>query len=151
MSSGPPNRAHPYEVLLGRWSAWVAVLVVLTAGAGGWLLDRGGGGLELCWLRAISGLPCPGCGLTRSVCHLARGDFATSIWFHGFGIVVLPFSLVAASSLIWPRRMRVRLRNAIDRHRRGVELTYLWAVALFLGHGLLRLLLVVLGVWPGWD
>ena len=61
-------------MLLGPWSLAVAVAVVLAAMAGGWLFDPARIGVELCWLRAISGLPCPGCGLTRSVCHLARGE-----------------------------------------------------------------------------
>jgi hypothetical protein len=41
----------------------------------------GGWGGELpptCPLHAIGGIPCPGCGLTRSFVHLAHGDFAAA-------------------------------------------------------------------------
>ena len=36
------------------------------------------------WLR----FPCPGCGLTKSLYCIAKGDIVTSISYHPFGIVV---------------------------------------------------------------
>ncbi len=156
MSNGTPeggaaDLAHPYDVLLGRWSVGVALLVVLAASVGAWVYDPERIGLELCWLRAISGLPCPGCGLTRSVCHLARGEVGRALWFHPFGLVVLPFSVFAASSLLWPAALRQRVREAMDRRRARVETAYLVAVAAFLAYGVLRGLAVAAGARPGWG
>ncbi len=152
MSSARPgssSRAHPYEVLLGRWSVGVALVILLGAGTGAWLFDPERIGVELCWLRAISGLPCPGCGLTRSVCHLARGDVGRALWFHAFGLLVLPYSLFAASSLLWPPALRGQVRGVIDRHRASVELAYRVTVATFLAYGFLRAVAVAAGAWPG--
>ncbi len=42
-----------------------------------------------CPLRALAGIPCPGCGLTRALVAALRGDLAASLRFHPLGPVVL--------------------------------------------------------------
>ena len=52
--------------------------------------DPGDGGAFLpCPFRAITGLWCPGCGLTRATHHLLRGDLAQALRFNLFVIVIL--------------------------------------------------------------
>ena len=45
--------------------------------------------IDLCVLKAWTGLDCPTCGLTRAVCHALQGDWATSLGFHPAGILVV--------------------------------------------------------------
>lgn len=45
--------------------------------------------------KALTGLPCPTCGLTRALCHALRGDWAGSVSYHPAGI------LVAAGVIGW--------------------------------------------------
>lgn len=52
-----------------------------------------------CPLLALTGLPCPTCGMTRSLAATGRGDWATAIQFHAFGPPLLAASL--AAGLIW--------------------------------------------------
>jgi hypothetical protein len=40
---------------------------------------------ETCGSRLLFGVPCPGCGLTRSIICLSRGDLAQSLAFHRLG------------------------------------------------------------------
>jgi hypothetical protein len=45
------------------------------------------GGLPaICPLKTLSGWPCPGCGLTRSLVLCAHGDWAQAFVFHPLGI-----------------------------------------------------------------
>ncbi len=44
-------------------------------------------GSSLCLLRRTL-VPCPGCGLTRSAAHLARGDWAAAVARHPLGPVL---------------------------------------------------------------
>lgn len=44
--------------------------------------------LLLCPTRRMLGIPCPACGLTRSVAALARGEARESIRYHPLGIPV---------------------------------------------------------------
>jgi hypothetical protein len=41
----------------------------------------------LCPFRNLTGLPCPGCGLTRAVHLMAHGEFARAMSFHVFAPV----------------------------------------------------------------
>ena len=43
------------------------------------------GGFVLCLFRNMTGLPCPGCGLTRSFCAIAKGHVERGFAFHGLG------------------------------------------------------------------
>ena len=67
---------------------------VLTAGL--WLkgLHRGLPGLS-CPLRALTGIPCPACYLTRATAAALTGQLQSSLELHAFG------PLVAAGLLAW--------------------------------------------------
>ncbi len=45
--------------------------------------------IDLCLLKAWTGLDCPTCGLTRAVCSVLQGDWAASLGFHPAGILVV--------------------------------------------------------------
>jgi hypothetical protein len=53
---------------------------------------RGTGNLTslptLCPFRLLTGVPCPACGISRSVGALSAGDFSTSTSIHPLGILV---------------------------------------------------------------
>jgi len=141
------ERAHPYDVLFGPWSVGVAAAVVLLAIWGTVTDGRPESwGIKLCWFRQVSGLPCPGCGLTRSVCRLAHGQIGEAMSLHPFSLLLLPFSLVAVTSPGWPAAWKVRLREALGRRRRGFERIYNALVAAFVVFGVLRTLGVAAGL-----
>jgi hypothetical protein len=48
----------------------------------------------LCPFRLLTGLPCPGCGLTRSIGVLAQGNLQLSLNFHPLGIVIVFIALL---------------------------------------------------------
>ena len=81
-----------------------------------------------CPILALTGIPCPSCGMTRSFVAIARGEIAKSLSYHGLGIFVfISFVLVAIHLAIeitsgrslygrfhdWLFRYRVRLGGAI--------------------------------------
>jgi hypothetical protein len=77
-----------------------------------------------CVFHALTGLQCPGCGLTRAMHHVLHGHFADAFRLNAFGVVFAP--MVVAGAVVAPRR--VLLRPWIG-----------WtAVALVLGWGVLR-------------
>lgn len=45
-------------------------------------------GIYQCPFRAILGIPCPSCGLTRSYLHAARLDFKNAFYYHPLWPVV---------------------------------------------------------------
>lgn len=75
---------------LSAMAAPIACGCCLAAGAGYVAaVDPSEGGLLPCPFRAMTGLWCPGCGLTRATHHLFRGDIVQALRYHLFVLVVL--------------------------------------------------------------
>jgi hypothetical protein len=49
---------------------------------------------NVCIFRATTGLPCPGCGLTRSIVVAAHGHMAASISHHRLGLLTLIYVIL---------------------------------------------------------
>lgn len=91
----------------------VVVVVLALLAAGAILHPQGSGehtalsflGLTLptvCSFRLMTGLPCPGCGLTRAVALLMHGQLGASLAMHPFGIAAIGLALLQ----IPPRAVR---------------------------------------------
>lgn len=94
--------------------AVAAVMVPAPPGAAGGLTVAGHRLPELCTLKATTGLPCPGCGLTRSWVSAVHGDLGGSLGHHPLGWLVLLYVLAQGARhgawLVAPRR-----RGAVER------------------------------------
>ena len=44
-----------------------------------------------CMLKNLTGIPCPGCGLTRSMVVAMHGDFGLSFTYHRLGLLTLVY------------------------------------------------------------
>ena len=53
-----------------------------------------------CLLHELTGIYCPGCGCTRALAALARGDIRGSL---GYNVLLIPLSVVVGVTFLWPR------------------------------------------------
>jgi hypothetical protein len=53
-----------------------------------------GGGIPCIW-RSITGYPCPGCGLTRSLASMSHFDIVSAIRFNPSGLLIVIAAFVA--------------------------------------------------------
>lgn len=97
-------------------------------------------GLQLwpCMFAEMTGLPCPGCGMTRASLALMRGDLRTALLFHPF----VPFffvlgGFVAAGALLPKAKIEIWAARVEDFERKS-RVTVLFLAAL-LGFSLLRM------------
>jgi hypothetical protein len=65
-------------------------------------------GLTLCPFARVTGMACPGCGLTRALAWLIRGDLGRTIFYHPMAPVIA-FEIAIAWGL-WMARRRGRFR-----------------------------------------
>jgi hypothetical protein len=42
-------------------------------------------------IRSITGLPCPGCGMTRALIALSKMEFSKAVRLHPLSLMMLPF------------------------------------------------------------
>lgn len=90
---------------------------------------------SLCPFHNLSGVPCPGCGLTRSFVCLAHGQIAAAFEFHPLGPLLFAGAIAGVFSAFWtPPNLSYRAQK--------------WALAtgaaLLVASWMLRLG----GVWP---
>jgi hypothetical protein len=64
-----------------------------------------------CFLYETFGVKCALCGLTRSVCSFAQGNFLTSLRFHLVGPAIFAFICLQVPYRIWVLVMRPRQPN----------------------------------------
>jgi len=50
---------------------------------------------SLCPFKMLTGFPCPGCGITKSLVALYEGDLFKSLYYHIFGLPAFLFCIVA--------------------------------------------------------
>lgn len=115
------------------WVAWLGLLLAV-------VVPPHGLGFSICWLQNTIGLPCPGCGLTRSLSCGIRGLFAESWNYHPFGLFILTLFLLTALRSLAPERFRDRLAGFIRRRAACFTLLYLLFVIAFVGFGAIRAL-----------
>jgi hypothetical protein len=99
-------------------------------------------GPVICPFRRLTGLPCPGCGLTRSWVYLVHGDVHAALWANPFGPVTIAAVLALAGVSL---AARVRRRPPPDLERLAQRP---WAIALFLvwvAFGLVRIAVILAG------
>lgn len=46
---------------------------------------------QICIFRNLTGLPCPGCGLSRSIVEAMHGDVVMSLTYHRLGLLTLVY------------------------------------------------------------
>ncbi len=71
-------------------------------------------GVALCPFRAVTGLPCPGCGMTRAFCSIGHGDLARAFGYNALA----PFVFLAAM-LVWAHALATLLK--LDSARAALE------------------------------
>lgn len=87
-------------------------------------------GPVLCPFRALTGLPCPGCGLTRSWVYAAHGWWRESFASNPFGLVVVA-AVVLLAVVVVARRVRRTAPPNIDkalRHPVALAIGAVWLV-----------------------
>lgn len=81
---------------------------------------------SFCPMVIITGVPCPGCGMTRSLFFLATGRIGKSLWIHPMGIPIAGLILY----FLWNRYV-------LEKNAKGMKVLIIVAIVL----------LVVLYIW----
>lgn len=83
---------------------------------------------SLCPFKMLTGFPCPGCGITKSIIFIYQGEFQQSLGAHAFGMVTVLASILY---LLWILQKSVLGINIVFQPAFGLRLAY--ALAFILG------------------
>lgn len=94
-----------------------------------------------CPFRTLTGLWCPGCGLTRATHHLLRGDISQAVHYHAFVVPILVG--LALTWLVWTLRVAGRPARQVTRLP---VWSYSMAIAVLIAFAIIRNLPMVTGL-----
>ncbi len=137
-------------VLFRVGSRRLTLTTVLTASAiiGAFALRPGWESpIPTCFGYWLSGVPCPLCGITRAMIHLAHGQVVEALRYHPGVLLVFPLLVMgliqAVVGDLWSRRMPASWRRATN--------VIGWAALLFIGlFGTVRAVGTMASGWVPW-
>ena len=91
-----------------------------------------------CAFHDVTGFPCPGCGVTRSMSALVRGRLHDSWHWHPFSPVLAMAALLIVLGCVLPQGSRDRLANLVETIERRTGITFL-LIAAFMAFGIWRI------------
>ena len=144
----PGEQALPpdcYRLFFNPFCTWGSLGVLLLAAH----LPPDGAGIPVCFFRAMTGLPCPGCGLTRAFSSLLQGRAEAAFAYHPFVFILLPLSVIMAAHSFLPSNARRGIEVFCDRHDRVLRRGYHGFIYSFLVFGVLRMLAYATAGWLG--
>jgi hypothetical protein len=128
-------------------SRWVPPLL-LAGIALAFFLPAGGFGVPLCSFKAYTGLPCPGCGLTRSLIDIAHGDLRGALVMNPIGLVLFPLFAALGLLTFTPAVKRRQIAAWIERHPWSAYASGIGLAAGLLVNGIARIVWIVVGHHP---
>jgi len=108
------NELYPHLIILIACTCILAAAIILQPAPPGTSHLRLGkiSIPDMCMLRTTTGVPCPGCGLSRSIVSAMHGDLGRSLSYHRLGLLTLVYIFLQFSCrlgiFIIPR-WRIRL------------------------------------------
>ncbi|MCA9606649.1 MAG: DUF2752 domain-containing protein [Myxococcales bacterium] len=135
MSGATQVEGRPvHRRLLSPWSTGLASVMLAVS----FFLPDSGAGIPLCWLKGLTGVPCPGCGLTRSITNISHLHFAEAALYHPFGFPIYALAITLVVSLLVPRARRGLVRWLV-RHETIARRGYWAFVGSFIVFGVGRI------------
>lgn len=127
-----PPRAWTASAIFTTEARVLAVAVVALA----FVFPVNGLGFDLCMLHSATGLPCPGCGLSRGIASIAHGSSAHAFEMNPFAFIAAPLFVGLVVFGVLPARVKASIEAVAARPRAGI--IYRGLVYSFAAFGVVR-------------
>jgi len=87
---------HRHHSAGWRYAQWFAIAPVVALGLMT-MASPSDDGPTICPVALLTGVACPGCGMSRAMAWLFRGDMERAVVYHPLAPILLAFGLLAAT------------------------------------------------------
>ena len=91
-----------------------------------------------CTFHDVTGMPCPGCGMTRGMTALVRGHWHEAWHWHPFTPLIALATLTLVVSALLGKAARTRLADFVEKFERRTGFTLI-AILAMMGYGVWRM------------
>ncbi|MHB8877399.1 MAG: DUF2752 domain-containing protein [Myxococcaceae bacterium] len=130
----PGRKGWSSKALLSAPARYLALAVMLASA----VFPVHGLGFDLCALHATTGLPCPGCGMSRALSAFTQGDFTAALGLNPFVLVVWPTFVLLAVVTLLPRPLYRRFEGWVLARDASIARVYRLVVYAFIVFGVAR-------------
>jgi len=95
---------------------------------------------EVCIFKIITGAPCGGCGITRSIASISHLDFFKSLNYHPFGFLFYIFLLTSVFYYLFPYKLKLIIKEYGKKHKNIINKIVQYIFYSFITYGLIRFL-----------
>ena len=122
------------KLLFNKLSLFLAGGIITAS----FIMPLRGIGIELCLYKRLLGIPCPGCGLSRSIINISHAQFAQAFLNHPFGFVIYPVILFLTIFILIPQKIKMLIIDFVRNKNKMISIVYLLTVYLFVAFGMGR-------------
>jgi uncharacterized protein DUF2752 len=97
-------RSHEHRLSARQHLHWLAIAPAAAFGLMT-MASPSDDGLTICPMALLTGVACPGCGMSRAIAWMFRGDLERSVGYHPLAPLVVMISVVA---VVWALGRRLR-------------------------------------------
>jgi hypothetical protein len=124
-----------YDTIFNKMSQRIGLMCLIAS----FFLPTDGGGFTICWFDNLFDLPCPGCGLGRSITNMTHLDPGAAFDYHPWGIPLYFLIVVLAVSNFFPQRWLDAMRAWMVTRENRARWFYWTFIGTFLVYGFVRL------------
>lgn len=121
-------------IFLNKFITIISLLVIIIS----FILPPDGLGRNTCGLYILTKLPCPACGLTRSVTCISHMKFAKAFYYHPFGFIFYVIFLLLAIYNFMPEKMKNIIIAFFINHENIIKYVITFIIFSFIIYGIIR-------------
>ena len=128
------------NIFLNKFTTITSLLVIIIS----FILPPDGLGRSTCGLYILTKLPCPACGLTRSVTSISHMKFVKAFYYHPFGFIFYIIFLFLAIYNFMPEKIKNIIKVFFIKNEDIVKYILLFLIASFIIYGIARFIYVLI-------
>ncbi len=125
---------------LNKFTTIISLLVIIIS----FILPPDGLGRSTCGLYILTKLPCPACGLTRSVTSISHMEFVKAFYYHPFGFIFYIIFLFLAIYNFMPEKIKNIIKVFFAKNEDIIKYILLFLIASFIIYGIARFIYVLI-------
>ena len=127
-----------FSFFLNKITSVISLLVIIIS----FILPPDGLGRSTCGLYILTKLPCPACGLTRSITSISHMKFFKAFYYHPFGFIFYIIFLFIASYNFMPEKIKNTIIAFFIKHEKTAKYILSFIIFSFIIYGITRFLYI---------